>query len=170
MDWIRARIRDIPGFPREGVVFRDITPLLSDPQLFRQVVEAMAQDWRSLRVDKVLAIESRGFIFGAPLAATLSAGFAFARKFGTLPRRTLRETYTPDGHTVEIHEDAIAPGENVLVVDDLLATGATAAAVGRLVERAQGKLLGFSFLVELGYLNGVELLGRERVHALVRYT
>lgn len=170
MDWIRAKIRDVPGFPSEGVVFRDITPLLADGRFFRQVISTMADPWRGQRVDKVLAIESRGMIFGAPIACELSAGFTFARKFGTLPRRAFREAYTSEDHTVEIHEDAIAPGERVLVVDDLLATGVTAAATGRLVERAKGELLGYAFLVELGYLNGVDRLGRERVHALVRYT
>ncbi len=151
------------------MIFRDITPLLADGRCFAQVVATMAEQWRDKNVQKVVAIESRGLIFGAPLASALGAGFAYARKFGALPRRAHVEPYTPEGDTVAIHEDAVGPNERVLVVDDLLATGVTAAAVGRLIERARGELLGYQFLIELGQLNGADKLGREHVHALVRY-
>jgi adenine phosphoribosyltransferase len=170
LDWIRAKIRDVPDFPREGVIFRDITPLLNDGRAFKQVIETMAEQWKDKGIDKVVAIESRGYIFGAPLAAGLGVGVVLARKFGTLPRRSLREAYTEDDDTVEIHEDALGPGERVLVIDDLLATGVTASAVGRLVLRARGELVGYGFLIELASLGGADKLGSEKVRALVRYS
>jgi adenine phosphoribosyltransferase len=169
LDWIRAKIRDVPNFPREGITFRDLTPVLADGALFRQVIDLMAAPWRDQKIAKVVGVESRGWIFASTLAASLGVGFALVRKFGTLPRRTLREEYEA-GNTVEIHEDAIAAGERVLIVDDLLATGVTAAATGRLVQRMKGEIAGYAFLVELLYLNGAEKLSGSKVSALVRYS
>ncbi len=171
MDDIRARIRDVPDFPTKGIVFKDITPVLADPVVFRDVVDAMARRWEGQRIDKVVGIESRGFIFAAPLAYALGAGFTIVRKPGKLPWEVIREAYALEygEATLELHIDAVGPGERVLVVDDVLATGGTAEAVGRLVARQGAELVSYSFLVELGFLNGARRLGPSKVHALIRY-
>jgi adenine phosphoribosyltransferase len=171
IDELRARIRDVADFPKKGVVFKDITPVLGDAALFRRVVETMAERHRAEKVSKVVGIESRGFIFAAPLAVALGAGLAIVRKPGKLPWRTVREVYALEyGQDVlEIHVDAIGAGERVLVVDDVLATGGTAAAAGRLVTRQGAELLGFTFLLELGFLHGASRLEPANVHALVKY-
>jgi adenine phosphoribosyltransferase len=171
IDELRARIRDVADFPKKGIVFKDITPVLADAALFRRVVEAMADRHRGERVSKVVGIESRGFIFAAPLAVALGAGLAIVRKPGKLPWRTAREVYALEygEDSLEMHLDAIGPGERVLVVDDVLATGGTADAVGRLVARQGGELLGYTFLLELCFLHGARRLGPAKVHALVRY-
>jgi adenine phosphoribosyltransferase len=169
MDWIRAAIKDVPGYPRDGVVFRDISPVLTDGSLFQQVVETMAIPWRGQRVAKVVGIESRGWLFAAPLANALGAGLVLVRRFGTLPRRMVQVAYD-DGGTVSMHADAIAPGENVLLVDDLLATGVTAAATRDLVQQVKGEVVGYQFLVELSWLGGAAKLEPSKVNALVRYT
>jgi adenine phosphoribosyltransferase len=171
LDELRRKIRDVPDFPKKGIVFKDITPVLSDAATFRRVVDTMAERHRGDRVSKVVGIESRGFIFAAPLAVALGAGLVIVRKPGKLPWRTVRETYALEyGEDVlEMHLDAIEPGERVLVVDDVLATGGTADAVGRLVTRQGGELVGFTFLLELGFLHGARRLGPAKVHALVQY-
>jgi adenine phosphoribosyltransferase len=171
MDAVRAKIRDIPDFPTPGIVFKDITPVLSDPATFRATIDAFLAEWRGAQVDKVVGIESRGFIFAAPLAYALGAGFTIVRKPGKLPWRTIREAYALEyGEAVlELHEDAFHAGERVLVVDDVLATGGTAEAVGRLVARQGATLVGYSFLVELGFLGGARRLAPGTVHALLRY-
>jgi adenine phosphoribosyltransferase len=170
LDELRHRIRDVPDFPKKGIVFKDITPVLTDAAMFRRVIDAMAERHRGDRVSKVVGIESRGFIFAAPLALALGAGLVIVRKPGKLPWRTVRETYALEyGEDVlEMHLDAIGPGERVLVVDDVLATGGTADAVGRLVTRQGGELVGFTFMLELGFLHGARRLGAAKVHALVR--
>jgi adenine phosphoribosyltransferase len=170
-DAIRGRIRDVPDFPKKGIVFKDITPVLSDAQLFRQVIDALAARWKGEGIRKVIGIESRGFIFAAPLAYAIGAGFTIVRKPGKLPWQTIREIYALEygEDSLELHIDAVGPGEKVVVVDDLLATGGTAEAVGRLVARQGGDLAGYSFVVELGFLNGARRLGPGKVHALVRY-
>ena len=170
-DAIRGRIRDVPDFPKKGIVFKDITPVLSDAQLFRQVIDALAARWKGEGIRKVIGIESRGFIFAAPLAYAIGAGFTIVRKPGKLPWQTIREIYALEygEDSLELHIDAVGPGERVVVVDDLLATGGTAEAVGRLVARQGGDLAGYSFVVELGFLNGARRLGPGKVHALVRY-
>jgi adenine phosphoribosyltransferase len=171
MDAVRARIRDVPDFPQKGIVFKDITPVLSDPKLFRTVIDAFVARWKGERIAKVVGIESRGFIFAAPLAYALGAGFAIVRKPGKLPWQTIREIYALEygENALELHVDAVGPGDRVLVVDDVLATGGTAEATGRLVARQGGDLVGYAFLVELGFLHGARRIGREKVHALVAY-
>ncbi len=171
MDAVRARIRDIPDFPQKGVVFKDITPVLADGSLFHDVVDAFAARWRGERIDKVVGVESRGFLFAAPLAYALGAGVTVVRKPGKLPWKVIREVYSLEygENALELHVDAVEPGERVLVVDDVLATGGTAAATGKLVAAQGGTLVGFSFLVELGFLNGAKKLGDRRVHALIKY-
>ncbi len=171
MEAVRAKIRDVPDFPQKGIVFKDITPVLSDARLFREVIDAMAARWKAERIDKIVGIESRGFIFGAPLAYALGAGFTIVRKPGKLPWQTIREIYALEygESALELHVDAVRPGERVLVVDDVLATGGTAEAVGRLVARQGAELVAYSFLVELSFLNGAKRLGGSKVHALIRY-
>ncbi|HEX9289866.1 MAG TPA: adenine phosphoribosyltransferase [Anaeromyxobacteraceae bacterium] len=168
---LRAAIRDVPDFPKKGIVFKDITPLLANATLFRGVIDSLAERYRGERIAKVIGIESRGFIFAAPLAVALGAGLAIVRKPGKLPWRTVREVYALEygEDALEMHLDAIAPGERVLVVDDVLATGGTADAVGKLVTRQGADLVGFAFLLELGFLHGARRLGPGKVHALVQY-
>jgi adenine phosphoribosyltransferase len=171
LDAVRAAIRDVPDFPRPGVVFKDITPILSDPSLFKQVIDALAERWRGERIGKIIGIESRGFVFAAPLAYALGTGLTIVRKPGKLPWRTIREAYALEyGEAVlELHEDAFRPGERVLVLDDVLATGGTAEAAGRLVARQRAELVGYSFVVDLTFLGGSARLGPSRVHSLLRY-
>jgi adenine phosphoribosyltransferase len=171
MEAVRNRIRDVPDFPRPGIVFKDITPVLSDPALLRQVLDALAERWGGRGIQKVVGIESRGFVFASALAYMLGAGCTLMRKPGKLPYRTDREAYSLEygSDHLELHVDAVAPGEKVLVVDDLLATGGTAAAAGRLVARQGGEVLGYAFVVELGFLGGAARLGPDKVHALLRY-
>jgi adenine phosphoribosyltransferase len=168
---VRAAIRDVPDFPVPGVVFKDITPILADPRLFAQVIDALAERWRGDRVQKIIGIESRGFVFAAPLAYALGAGLTIVRKPGKLPWKTIREAYALEyGEAVlELHQDAFQPGERVLVVDDVLATGGTAQAAGRLVQRQAATLVGYSFVVELGFLGGAARLGDAAVHSLLHY-
>src|SRR5512141_2833461 len=168
---LRARIRDIPDFPKKGVVFKDITPVLGDADLFRRTIDALAERWRRQGVTKVVGIESRGFLFAAPIALALGAGLSIVRKPGKLPWRTVREVYALEygEDALEMHLDAVGPGERALVVDDVLATGGTAHAVGRLVTNQGADLVGFAFLLELGFLHGARRLGEHEVHALVRY-
>ncbi len=171
MDAVRARVRDVPDFPQRGIVFKDITPVLADAALFRQVVDAFVARWRGEKIDRVVGIESRGFLFAAPLAYALGSGVTVVRKPGKLPWHVIREVYALEygENALELHVDAVQPGDRVLVVDDVLATGGTADATGRLVARQGGALVGFSFLVELGFLEGAKRLGPERVHSLLKY-
>jgi adenine phosphoribosyltransferase len=171
MDAVRARIRDVPDFPKKGIVFKDITPVLADPTLFRQVIDAFVARWKGERIDKVVGIESRGFIFAAPLAYAIGAGFCIVRKPGKLPWEVIREAYALEygEATLELHIDAVGRGERVLVVDDVLATGGTADAVGRLVARQGAELVADSVLVELSFLQGAKRLGPRKVHSLLTY-
>ena len=168
---LKSAIRDVPDFPKAGIIFKDITPILCDPALFRDTVAELAYPFREDRISKVVGIESRGFIFGPPLALRLEAGFVPARKPGKLPRETLRETYALEYgfDSLEIHRDAFRKGERVLVVDDLLATGGTASAAARLVEKIGAEVVGMAFVIELEFLGGREKLPGRRIHALVRY-
>jgi adenine phosphoribosyltransferase len=166
-DWIR----DIADFPRPGIVFKDITPILADPALFRATTEAIAKPFARDRITHVVAVESRGFILGAPVAQHLGAGFIPARKRGKLPWQTLREEYALEYGTdvLEIHVDALPAGARVVIVDDVLATGGTAAAVAALVIRSGASLHGFAFLMTLGFLGGRTRLGDARVESLLNY-
>ena len=171
VDALKAAIRDVPDFPKKGIVFKDITTLLKDPALFRRTVDLLAVLCGERPVDKVVAIESRGFILGGVLASRLGAGFVPVRKPGKLPAKTLRASYALEygTDTLEIHEDALNKGERVLIVDDVIATGGTAHAVGELVDRLGAKVVAFAFLVELGFLNGREKLAGREILSLIRY-
>ena len=164
-------VRDIPDFPKPGILFRDITPLRARPQAFRQAVEAMAERFRNREIDAVAAAEARGFLFAAPLALELGIPLIPIRKPGKLPYKTLSHTYELEygSDTLQIHADAIEPGAHVLVVDDLLATGGTIDACCRLVEKAGGTVAGCAFLIELAALRGVEKIGRYETFSLIRY-
>jgi len=162
-------IKDVPGFPKPGIVFKDITPLLADPAGLSLAVEYLTQPFRSSKVDLVVGAESRGFVFGTAVARNLSAGFVPIRKPGKLPRETRSAEYALEYGTdrIEIHADAIRPGHRVLVVDDLLATGGTAAACCRLVESLGGTVIACAFLVELAFLNGRKALTKYPIHAVL---
>ena len=168
---LRAYVREIPDFPKPGIAFKDITPLLLDSRALRQAVAELAQASAPLRPEFVVAAEARGFILGAALATELGAGFAPARKPGKLPHTVVRAKYALEYgfDTLEMHSDALAGGARVLVHDDLLATGGTARALCQLVEGLGAEVVGFSFLVELRFLNGREHLSRYRVHTLLEY-
>ena len=168
---LKRFIRDVPDFPKPGILFRDLTPVLQDPKLFREVIDRLTERHTGEGIQKIAAIELRGFLFGAPLAYTLGAGLCLLRKPGKLPYKKAKESYALEYGTdaLELHEDAFGRGEKVLIVDDLLATGGTAAAAGRLVERLGGHLVGYSFVVELEALVGRAKLGGAPVQALVRY-
>jgi len=164
-------IRDVPDYPKQGILFKDITPVLADGECLREVVEAMTASARAHRPDLIVGIESRGFLFGTPIAAILGCGFAPVRKKGKLPYRTIFEEYTLEYGTnvVEAHVDAVQPGQRVVIVDDLLATGGTAAAAAALVERLGGVVAGYCFFVELSFLNGRERLAGRDVTTLVTF-
>jgi adenine phosphoribosyltransferase len=168
---LRALVRDIPGFPSPGIVFRDVTPLLADAGALREAVRQLAEASRPLGVEYVVAAEARGFLLGPALALELGAGFVLARKPGKLPHETVSAEYLLEygSAELEVHTDAIARGARVLVHDDLLATGGTAGALCELVEQLGGIVTGCSFLVELGYLNGRERLAGRELHSLLRY-
>ena len=167
----RAAIRDVPDFPQPGILFKDITPVLADPALFRDVIDYFAETYSSAEVDVVVGIESRGFIFGAPLALELGAAFVPIRKPGKLPHEKVRIDYALEygNDSLEAHRDAVADGQRVLVVDDVLATGGTASAATRLVKQLGGEVVGLCFLVELGFLNGRQKLDSVEVHSLLTY-
>jgi len=168
---LAARIRAIPDFPKPGILFRDIMPLLQDPQTLHAAVDRMAEWSIDRHVDVVLGAESRGFILGSALAYALNAGFVCARKPGKLPYTTVSESYDLEygSDALEIHADAIAPGMNVLVHDDLLATGGTASAKVRLVEKMGGTVVGAAFLIELADLHGRDKLAGVDVYTLITY-
>jgi len=169
--WLKDHIRDIPDFPKPGIVFRDITPLLADPTAFRTTVDSLCDHWAGRRVDKVLGIEARGFILAAPVAYRMSAGFVPVRKKGKLPGPVHSEGYDLEYGTdlLEIHGDALEPGEQVLVVDDVLATGGTSAAAARLVEKLSASVAGIAFVLELDFLGGRTRLGGHEAVSLVHY-
>ncbi len=168
---MRELIRDIPDFPSAGIVFKDITPLLADPSGLRAAVDGLAEYARPLRADCVIAAEARGFLLGPALALELGAGFVLARKPGKLPYETVSAEYLLEygADQLELHSDAIGPGARVLVHDDLLATGGTAAALCELVEQLGGRVVGCGFLIELSFLRGRERLAGRDVHALLAY-
>jgi adenine phosphoribosyltransferase len=168
---LRAKIREVPDFPKPGILFYDITTLLKEPAAFKAVIDRMAEQVRGSSVDLVVGMESRGFIFSAPLAYQLSAGFVPVRKLGKLPAETIEVEYALEygTATLEIHRDAIQPGQRVLIVDDLLATGGTVMGTIELVRRLGGEIAGLSFMVELTALRGREKLGEFEIHTLLTY-
>ena len=169
--WLTTNIRDIPDYPKPGVTFRDITPLLGHPDAFRFTVDAIADRFSGIDVDRVVGIEARGFILAAPVAYRGGAAFVPVRKAGKLPWAVAREEYLLEYGTdkLEIHRDAIHPRERILVVDDVLATGGTSAATGRLIETLGGVIVGFGFLIELSDLHGRARLGEHRVESLIAF-
>lgn len=168
---VTAIIRDVPDFPKKGIVFKDITPLLADPKVFGEMIKHFADQYRKSGITKVLGIEARGFLLAAPIAMELGAGIVPVRKKGKLPYKTISASYALEygTDTLEIHEDAVKPGEKVLIVDDVLATGGTAAAVCDLVRKLGGKVAGVAMLIELGFLDGRKKLPDCEVYSLIKY-
>jgi adenine phosphoribosyltransferase len=168
---LRAKIREIPDFPKPGILFYDITTLLKDPASFRQAIDLMLEPYKDERIDIVVGMESRGFIFSAPMAYLLNAGLVPVRKLGKLPAETITVEYALEygSNTLEIHRDSVQPGQRVLIVDDLLATGGTVRGTIELVERLKGQVVGLAFLVELDFLKGRERLEGRRVTSVVSY-
>ena len=171
IEQIEALIRDVPDFPEPGIVFKDITPVLADPIAFSTIVDLIVVHFGRGNVDKVVGIEARGFILGAPVAYHFGAGVIPVRKKGKLPHETLEEAYALEYGTaaLEIHKDAVQPGERVLVVDDVLATGGTAKAAASLVERVGGKVCGIATLIELEFLHGRDKLQGYDLFTLIHY-
>lgn len=171
MEQLKEKIREVPDFPKPGILFYDLTTLLKDSSSLRRVIDLLTQKYSDQKIDQVVAIESRGFIFGPALACNLQAGFVPVRKEGRLPSDTISESYDLEyGQGVlEIHTDAIQEGERVLVVDDLIATGGTAAATARMVHQLGGEVVSFAFIVELKFLKGREKLDGFEVFSILQY-
>jgi adenine phosphoribosyltransferase len=171
MNLLSDSIRSIPDFPKKGIVFRDITTLLKNADALKNAVDLFSEKYRNSKIDKVVCIESRGFIIGSALAVNLDAGFVPVRKKGKLPAEVITEQYALEYGTdsVEIHVDAIRPGERVLLHDDLLATGGTMCAAIKLVEKLQAKIVGVSFLIELSFLQGRKRMQEQDVYSLIIY-
>ncbi|MCB9778214.1 MAG: adenine phosphoribosyltransferase [Alphaproteobacteria bacterium] len=168
---LKATIRDIPDFPKPGILFKDITPVLADPKLLRATIDHFAELYAGEHIDVVVGMESRGFLFGAPLAMELSAAFAPARKPGKLPYDRISVSYDLEygSATLQLHSDAIKPGDKVLIVDDLLATGGTAEATCQLVEQLGGEVVACCFVVELTFIPGRDKLGGRPVQSIVKF-
>ena len=168
---LRAKIREIPDFPKPGILFYDITTLLKDPAAYKEAIDLMLEPYKDERVDIVVGMESRGFIFSAPLAYLLDAGLVPVRKLGKLPAETITVEYALEygSNTLEIHRDAVQAGQKVLIVDDLLATGGTVKGTIELVERLKGEVIGLAFLVELDFLKGRDRLESRRVTSVIKY-
>ncbi len=171
VDHLKALIRDIPDFPKPGVLFRDITPLLADPQGLAMSIELLANPFRGRGIDIVVGAESRGFIFGTAVACAISAGFQLVRKPKKLPWKTVARTYALEygTDTLEMHADAVTPGQKVLIVDDVLATGGTMKACCELVEQLGGQIVGLAVLTELTFLKGREKVAPHQVHSVITY-
>ena len=170
-DELRAKIREIPDFPKPGILFYDITTLLKDARAYRAAIDAMLAPYAGTAIDIVVGMESRGFIFSAPMAYQLGAGLVPVRKLGKLPAETISVEYALEygSNTLEVHRDAIQPGQKVLIVDDLLATGGTVNGTVELVQRLKGEIVGLAFLVELGFLKGRDRLTGQTVSAVITY-
>ena len=168
---IKNKIRDVPDFPKPGILFKDITPILQDPHVFTKVVDAFAERYASKKISDVVGVESRGFIFGAALAYKLGVAFVPVRKKGKLPYKTIETSYDLEygSATIEMHIDGVKKGSRVVVIDDLLATGGTAGATCELVEKCGGKIIECAFVVELGFLNGRSKLKGREIFSLVQY-
>ena len=170
-DDLRAKIREIPDFPKPGILFYDITTLIKQPQPFAESIDLMVAPFKDTKVDVVVGMESRGFIFSAPMAYQIDAGLVPVRKLGKLPAETISVEYALEygSNTLEIHRDAIQPGQKVLIVDDLLATGGTVKGTIELIERLKGDVVGLAFLVELEFLKGRDRLDGRRVTSVIQY-
>jgi len=168
---LRAKIREIPDFPKPGILFYDITTLLKDSGAYREAIDLMAEPYRDVGIDAVVGMESRGFIFSGPIAIQLQAGLIPVRKLGKLPAETVSVEYALEygSNTLEIHKDAITPGQRILIVDDLLATGGTVRGTIELVERLQGRIVGLAFLVELLSLGGRDRLQGYKTTSVIQY-
>ncbi len=168
---LKNRIRDIPDFPKKGIIFKDITTLLQDKDAFAQAIDQLAEKFRDKKIDVVVAVDARGFIFGGAVAHKLGAGFVPVRKKGKLPYKTNSATYELEygTDTLEMHNDAIKAGQKVLIIDDLLATGGTVRAVTDLIKRLNGEIAGIGFLIELTFLKGIEKLKGYPVYSLIKY-
>ena len=168
---LKSLIRDVPNYPKAGIVFKDITPLLQNPKALGHVVQVLAEQVRALNVQKICGIESRGFIFGAPLAVALGVGFVPIRKPGKLPWQKISQEYALEygTDTLEMHRDAVNADERILIVDDVLATGGTAQAVCQLVEQMQARVVGLAFLMELSFLSGRDKLKSHEIISLIKY-
>ena len=171
IEHIKKSIRNVPDFPKPGIQFKDITTLLQDQDAFKETIEAFYDAFKDQKIDVIVGIESRGFIFAAPLALKLSCRFVLARKPGKLPSETVAEEYELEYGTdaIEMHKDAIIDGDRVLIVDDLLATGGIANDTGSLVKRLNGKIISYAFVIELVELNGAGLLDGNSVYSIVKY-
>lgn len=171
MQNLAEKIRDVPDFPKAGIIFKDITTLLDDAAAFKQAVDDLSNHYAGQKIDKIACMEARGFIFGAPLAYTLGTGLAIIRKPGKLPYKTHQLSYELEygTDTLEIHQDAVLPGEKVLIIDDLLATGGTTWAVVELVKKLKGDIVGIGFLIELAFLNGRDKLEGYDIFSLIKY-
>ena len=168
---LRAEIREVPDFPKPGILFYDITTLIKQPAAFKEAIDLMVEPFRDRKVDVVVGMESRGFIFSAPMAIALGAGFVPVRKLGKLPGETISVEYALEygTNTLEIHKDAIGAGQKVLVVDDLLATGGTVLGTIELIRQLKAEIVGLSFLVELLFLKGRDRLSEYDIHSIVQY-
>jgi adenine phosphoribosyltransferase len=168
---LRAKIREIPDFPKPGILFYDITTLLKDPASYRESIDLMVEPYMNEKIDAIVGMESRGFIFSGPIAYKLDAGFIPVRKLGKLPAETMSVEYALEygSNTLQIHKDAIKPGQRILIVDDLLATGGTVRGTIELVERLKGDIVGLAFLVELSALKGRERLSGYKTTSVIRY-
>jgi adenine phosphoribosyltransferase len=168
---LKAAVRDVADFPKKGIIFKDITPILANGRLFQQAITALCDTTGGAKIDKIVGIDARGFIFAAAVADRLGAGLVLVRKKGKLPWRTRQTSYSLEyGESiVEIHEDAVKPGETILLVDDLLATGGTAAAAVKLLDELGANLIGISVLIELAFLDGRAKLGVHPVHSILTY-
>ncbi|QQR80478.1 MAG: adenine phosphoribosyltransferase [Deltaproteobacteria bacterium] len=171
MEELKNKIRDVADFPKPGIIFKDLTPVLADVKTFQKTIDLLAKRYSEKGIDTIIGIESRGFIFGAPLAYRIDAGFVPVRKKGKLPYKTHSITYELEygTDTLEIHEDAIHAGSRVLVVDDLLATGGTCAATCQLVEKSGGKVIECAFVVELNFLKGRDKLKGQEIFSLIQF-
>jgi adenine phosphoribosyltransferase len=172
MESLKSKIRSVPDFPKAGILFYDITTLLRDPDGFHMAIDALVQPYKMLKIDMVVGVESRGFILGGAVADRLRAGFAPVRKKGKLPSKTVQETYDLEYGTdcLEIHADAVEPGQRVLIIDDVLATGGTAAATTALVRKLGGAVQALAFLVELEFLNGRSKVPNETIFSVLKYS
>lgn len=168
---IKSKIREIPDWPKPGINFKDITPLLEDKKSFKKMIDLLAAPYRDKKIDKIVGIDARGFILAAALAYKLKTGLAIIRKKGKLPAKTISQEYALEygSNTIEIHEDSILPNEKVLLVDDVLATGGTMKAAVAMVKKLKGKIIGVDFLIELSYLKGRECLRGYKINSLVKY-